>query len=149
VDIRNLLGKADGTHVFTGIYCVSPRFLEWIPAGEKISVIPAFLELAKIGRLGAIVLDDGVWLDLGDRESYLQAHRELNLGPGIHPQARVEAGATVERSIIGAGTVVAAGAVIRDSVLWPGTRVLGDAILESCIVFSSNPVGGPHRNEDL
>jgi NDP-sugar pyrophosphorylase family protein len=149
VDIRNSLGKADGTHVFTGIYCVSPEFLEWIPAGEKISVIPAFLELAKIGKLGAIVLDEGVWLDLGDRESYLQAHRELTLGPAIHPQARVEAGAVVERAIIGAGATVAAGAVIRDSVLWPGAHASGDANLENCIVFSSNAVGGRHQNEDL
>ena len=37
------------------------------------------LELAKSGQLGAITLDEGVWLDLGDRESYLQAHRELEL----------------------------------------------------------------------
>jgi mannose-1-phosphate guanylyltransferase len=149
VDIRNSLGEADGTHVFTGIYCVNPEFLERIPAGEKISVIPAFLELAKIGKLGAIVLDEGVWLDLGDRESYLQAHRELNLSPAIHPQARVEAGAVVERSVIGAGAVVEAGAVVRNSVLWPDARVLGDASLENCIVLSSNAVAGRHQNEDL
>lgn len=149
VDIRNSLGKADGTHVFTGIYCVSPQFLDWIPAGEKISVIPAFLELVKIGQLGAIVLDEGVWLDLGDRDSYLQAHREPDLGPAIHPEARVEAGAIVERSIIGAGATVAAGAVIRDSVLWPGTQASADADLEGCIVFSDKLISGLHRNEDL
>ena len=103
MDIRNLLGKSEGTHVFSGIYCVSPGFLDRIPAGEKISVIPAFLELAEIGQLGAIVLDEGVWLDLGDRESYLQAHRELDLGPAIHPQATVE-GASIERSVDRAGS---------------------------------------------
>lgn len=64
-DIRNLLGKSDGTHVFTGIYCVKKSFLDLLPKDEKISVIPAFLELAKEGKLGAIVLDDGIWLDLG------------------------------------------------------------------------------------
>lgn len=149
MDIRNSLGKADGTHVFTGIYCVSPGFLDWIPAGEKISVIPGFLELARLGQLGAIVLDEGVWLDLGDRESYLQAHRELDLGPAVHPQARVEAGATVERSIIGAGATVAAGAVIRDSVLWPGVQVLNGAILDGCIVFSNDAVVGRHQDADL
>ena len=122
-DIRNLLGNNGGTHVFTGIYCVNPGFLDLIPAGEKISVIPAFLELAKAGQLGAIVLDEGVWLDLGDRESYLQAHRELGLGPAIHPQA-VVAGALIERSVIGPGAVIEAGAVVRDSVVWPGGKVL-------------------------
>lgn len=147
-DIRKLLGKAEGTHVFSGIYCVSPGFLDLIPAGEKISVIPAFLELAKSGQLGAIVLDKGVWLDLGDREAYLKAHRELDLGPAIHPLAMVD-GAIIERSVVGPGSVVEAGAVVRDSVIWQGGRVGGDALLDRCIVFSSEPVGGTHQNDDL
>ncbi|GAA5122866.1 NTP transferase domain-containing protein [Luteolibacter yonseiensis] len=148
-DIRNMLGIAGGTHVFSGIYCVNPDFLELIPAGEKISVIPAFLELAKEGTLGAIILDEGVWLDLGDRESYLQAHRELALAEGIHPEARIGAGAVIERSAIGPGSVVEEGAVIRDSVIWPGARVSGDAVLDRCIVFSDAPVGGSHQDADL
>ncbi len=148
-DIRNALGRAEGTHVFTGIYCVNPDFLDLIPAGEKISVIPAFLELAKSGRLGAIVLDEGVWLDLGDRESYLQAHRELDLAPAVHPQAVVAAGALVERSVVGPGAVIEAGAVVRDSVIWPGGRVGNDAVLDRCIVFSGKMVGGRHQDSDL
>ena len=148
-DIHKLLGRADGTHLFTGIYCVSPEFLNLIPAGEIISVIPAFLELAKLGRLGAIVLDEGVWLDLGDRASYLQAHRELDLGPAIHPQADVETGATVERSVVGPGAVIEPGAVVRDSVIWPGGRVRSDAVLDRCVVFSADPASGCHQDRDL
>jgi mannose-1-phosphate guanylyltransferase len=147
-DIRMLLGKAEGTHLFTGIYCVSPAFLDLIPAAEKISVIPAFLELAKSGRLGAIVLDEGVWLDLGDRESYLQAHRELDLAPAIHPQA-VVTGAVIERSVVGPGAVVESGAVVRDSVIWPGGRVSANAVLDRCIVFSHAAAGKPHQDADL
>jgi NDP-sugar pyrophosphorylase family protein len=127
---------------------VNPGFLDLIPAGEKISVIPAFLELAKSGQLGAIVLDEGVWLDLGDRESYLQAHRELGLGPAVHPQADV-VGALIERSVIGPGAVIEAGAVVRDSVVWPGGKVCGDAVLDRCIVFSGNLASGSHRDKDL
>jgi len=148
-DIHKLLGRTDGTHLFTGIYCVSTALLEMIPAAEKISVIPAFLELAKAGQLGAIVLDEGVWLDLGDRDSYLQAHRELDLGPPIHPQASVEAGAVVERSVVGPGAVIEAGAVVRDSVVWPGGRVGHDAVLDRCIVFSNTPAAGLHQDRDL
>lgn len=147
-DIRMLLGKAEGTHLFTGIYCVSPAFLDLIPAAEKISVIPAFLELAKSGRLGAIVLDEGVWLDLGDRESYLQAHRELDLAPAIHPQA-VVTGAVIERSVVGPGAVVASGAVVRDSVIWPCGRVSANAVLDRCIVFSHAAAGKSHQDADL
>ena len=147
-DIRKRLGVAEGTHVFSGIYCVNPAFLDLIPAGEKISVIPAFLELAKSGQLGAIVLDEGVWLDLGDRESYLQAHLELDLAPAIHPQAMVT-GAVIEHSVVGPGAVVESGAVVRNSVIWPGAYVSANAVLDRCIVFSTTPVGDIHHGADL
>ncbi len=148
-DIRRMLGHTDGSHVFSGIYCVNPSFLDLLPPGEKVSVIPAFLELAKTAQLGAVVLDEGVWLDLGDRESYLQAHHTLDLGPAIHPLADVQAGATIENSVIGPGAVVASGAMIRDSVVWPGARISGGADLYRCIVCSDSPVTGSHRNADL
>ncbi len=148
-DIRKSLGIADGTHVFTGIYCVSPGFLDRIPAGEKISVIPAFLELAQAGELGAITLDEGVWLDLGNRDSYLLAHRELALAPEIHETATVSPSAQVTRSVIGPDAVVEAGAVIRDSVIWAGGRVAADAVLDRCIVFSKNIVTGIYQDADL
>ena len=148
-DIHHKLGRAHGTHVFSGIYCVNPDFLDLIPAGEKISVIPAFLELAKSGQLGAIVLDEGIWLDLGDRASYLQAHRELDLAAKIHPRATIESGAIIERSVIGPDTFIAAGAVVRDSVVWPGGKVAADAVLDRCIVFSEILASGRHQDADL
>ena len=135
-DIRRMLGRADGSHVFSGIYCVNPGFLADLPAGEKVSVIPAFLDLARQGKLGAVVLDEGVWLDLGDRESYLRAHRELNLAAAIHPLAVVESGAVVENSIVGPRAVIRAGAIVRNSVIWPEATVLSDAVLDQCIVCS-------------
>jgi mannose-1-phosphate guanylyltransferase len=128
---------------------VSPAFLDLLPAGEKVSVIPAFLELAKEYRLGAIVLDDGVWLDLGDRAAYLRAHRELNLAPAIHPDAIVEAGAFIERSVVGPAAIVRSGAVLRDTVVWPGCQVSGDAVLDQCVVFSDIPASGKHYGKDL
>lgn len=148
-DIRGRLGRAEGTHVFSGIYCATQELLDRLPAGEKIPVIPAFLELAREGRLGVVVLDEGVWLDLGDRTAYLQAHRELALGPAIHPAAQVAPGARVEHSVIGPGALVRAGAIVRNSVVWPGCEVAGDAVLDDCVVFSGTPAGGARRNEDL
>ncbi len=149
VDIRGMLGKAEGTLGFSGIYCAGPELLELIPPDEPISVIPAFLELAKSGGLGGITLDDGVWLDLGDRESYLRAHRELALGPAIHPLARIAPDADVAGSVVGPGAVVEAGAVVKNSVIWPGGRVAAGADLADCIVCSGNRVAGCHRSQDL
>jgi len=148
-DIRGRLGRAEGTHVFSGVYCAAPELLDRLPPAEKISVIPAFLELARQGRLGVVVLDEGHWLDLGDRRSYLQAHRDLALGPAIHALAVIEEGAVVERSVVGPGAVVRAGAVVRDSVVWAGCEVAGDAVLDECVVYSSSPAAGVHRGEDL
>lgn len=134
VDIREMLGRAPGTHVFSGVYVFSPELLELIPAGEKVSVIPAFLELAKQGRLAAVTLDEGVWFDLGDLPSYLAAHRELGLADAIHAEADISPEAEVSGSVVGARAVVEAGAVVRDSVLWPGVRVGAGAEVVGAVV---------------
>jgi mannose-1-phosphate guanylyltransferase len=90
-----------------------------------------------------------VWLDLGDRDSYLLAHRDLSLAPAVHEMATVAGGAQVIRSIIGPGATIEAGAVVRDSVVWPGGRVKAGAVLDRCIVYSDHPADGAHQNEDL
>jgi mannose-1-phosphate guanylyltransferase len=134
IDIRGKLGRAEGTHVFSGIYCFTPELLGLIPPGEKISVIPAFLELARQGRLGGVVLDEGHWADLGDPAAYLAAHRDLALAAAIHPEAVIDPSAAVERSVIGPRAEIGAGAVVRDSVLWPGAKVGAGEAVESRIV---------------
>lgn len=149
IDVRNNLGVAKGTHVFSGIYCVNADIFDWIPPNEVISVIPAFLELTRRGLLGAALIDEGVWLDLGDRDSYLAAHRDLALAPAIHRDAVVEAGAVVESSVIGPDALICAGASVRNSVIWPGGQVSADAELDDCVVFTHLPVSGPHGQEDL
>lgn len=149
IDLRHALGVAPGTHVFTGIYCLDPCFLDLLPENEVISVIPAFLELAREGRLGAIILDEGDWHDLGDRDAYLDAHSHLALALPVHPKAKVAEGAIIERSVVGPQCVVDSGAVVRDSVLWPGSQVVSGTRLERCIVFSGGIVAGEYNSADL
>jgi NDP-sugar pyrophosphorylase family protein len=146
-DIRRMLGVADGTHGFTGIYCVNPELLARIPGGEIVSVIPAFLECARQGKLGAVVIEEGLWLDLGDRESYLQAHRGLELAPKIHHAAEIHATAAVENSVVGPGARVEAGARLVGCVVWPGAVVRAGADLADCIVATS--ADGCHRGADF
>ncbi|MCU0797880.1 MAG: sugar phosphate nucleotidyltransferase [Akkermansiaceae bacterium] len=122
IDIREMLGRAPGTHVFSGIYVFSPGLLDFIGEG-KVSVIPAFLELTRIGALGAVVLDDGEWFDLGDPESYLAAHRDLDLAEKVHRDALIAPDASILRSTIGPRAEIGAGAVVTDSVVWPGAVV--------------------------
>ena len=149
-DLRSTLTGLPGTHQFTGIYVVEPGFLDLIPAGKKISVIPAFLELAKAGRIGSCVADDCYWHDLGNREAYLAAHAaHPELGEAVHPGARVAEGARVVNSAVGPGAVVEAGAEVANSVLWAGSHVLPGAELEGCVVCSPAPVSGSFRGADF
>jgi len=122
-DIHHMLNRADGSKVFSGIYCVRRNFLRRIPACEKISVIPFFLDLVRAAKLGSVTLDDGAWMDLGDVESYLAAHRELALQEPVHQEAVIGEGAVIENSVIGKGAVIGAGARLLDSVVWPGASV--------------------------
>ena len=146
-DIRRMLDRADGSHGFTGVYCINPEFLKLLPEGEIVSVIPAFLECIQLGQLGAVVIDEGLWLDLGDRESYLRAHRELDLAPKIHPDAIIDPTAKITHSTIGPGARVDAGARLDGCVVWPGAHVRAGADLVECIVATT--ADGSHLGADF
>ena len=154
-DIRKKLGVADGTHQFTGIYCIRPTILEQIPANEKVSIIPAFLELAAQGKLGSFSADDGHWLDLGTREAYLETHgigATLETGqeiPQIHETAEVHPSATLTNSWVGPHCKVGPEVQLTDSLLWPNTQVAAQAKLTNCIVHSAHPVSGEYHGQDL
>jgi len=147
-DIHGKVCGKTGTHQFTGIYVIDAEILDLIPSGEKISVIPAFLELIKRGELGAYhVKGNPRWLDLGTREAYLEA--SFTLRPEISAEAKVSSEATIQNSWIASGCTVEAGATVKNSILWPGTSVLRDAQLTNCIVHSTSPASGVHQNVDL
>ncbi len=162
-DIRNKLGTGnEGTHLFTGIYLVDPAFFEYLTPGKKESVIPIFLQLIEQGqRIGGIVIDEGHWWDLGNRTSYLEAHREIAQMPGfpafapashrlISEEARIAPGSQlIGTNIIGPGATVEAGAVVEDSILWPGAVVASGTKLKNCIVRSGIRAEGVSENADL
>lgn len=152
VDMRHSLGVHPGSHQFTGIYIIEPEILELIPSAEKTSIIPAFLELIKQGKLGAHIADGARWQDLGTREEYLAAHhapcRDTPL-PAIHPQAQIAADAEIDRDscFIGANCVLESGAKLRNTIVWPGATVAADAHLNGCIV--RHYASGTHTDKDL
>lgn len=156
-DIRNMLGTGNiGTHLFTGIYICDSAFHDWLTPGKVESVIPIFLGMIQRGeKLGAVVLDEGDWWDLGSRAAYLEAHQALaasgrHAAPAIHPQAQVSPDAILEGlNIIGPGAVVEAGASLQDCILWPGAHVTGSADLSRCIVRSGICASQRHELSDL
>jgi NDP-sugar pyrophosphorylase family protein len=147
-DIHGKVNGQTGTHQFTGVYVIDAEILDLIPAGEKISIIPAFLELIKQGELGAYhIKGNPRWLDLGTREAYLEA--SFTLTPEIATGANISSQATIANSWVAPDCTVEAGATVNNSILWPGTTVLRDAQLTNCIVHSTSPASGVHQNVDL
>ncbi|MFZ2279362.1 MAG: sugar phosphate nucleotidyltransferase [Prosthecobacter sp.] len=153
-DIRNKLGTGDeGKYLFTGIYACDPAIHDWITPGKVESVIPIFLNMLRSGaKLGAVVIDEGSWWDLGSRTAYLSAHSALNgmYGPAIDPAAQIEAGAVLRGiNVIGAGAVIEAGTQLEDSIVWPGGRVKAGADLKRCIVRSGITAAGSAEDVDF
>ena len=153
-DIRNKLGTGDeGKYLFTGIYACDPAIHDWITPGKVESVIPIFLNMIRAGaKLGAVVIDQGSWWDLGSRTAYLSAHSALNgmYGPAIDPAAQVAAGAVLRGiNVIGAGAVIEDGVQLEDSIVWPGGRVQAGAELKRCIVRSGIMACGSAEDVDF
>ncbi len=153
-DIRNKLGTGDeGTHLFTGIYACSPAIHEWITPGKVESVIPIFLNMIRQRvPVGAVVLDEGQWWDLGSRTAYLSAHSALNgmYGPAIDPAAQIDPAAILRRTnVIGPGAIVESGVQLEDCILWPGARVVTGAKLARCIVRSGITAAATFEDVDF
>jgi NDP-sugar pyrophosphorylase family protein len=162
VDIAGRLGiEAPQRCLFAGIYVVSPKFLCRIPPHTRISVIPLFMEMIKEGaRLGGLVLDEGVWWDLGTRESYLDVHAALarhdhfpasgDWRKPVAATARISPGAVIGGIFAaGPGAEIEAGAQVTDCILWDGARVLSGSVLERCIVTAGRTATGRHTGFDF
>lgn len=153
LDLRNRRGTGHpDLFQFTGIYVVDPAFFRYLPAPGVIEgMVEAWLRALEAGEpLGGFVADDGIWLDLGDRASYLEAHRLVAPPAGwVHPTANVAPGAAVSGTSIAAGCRIGSGAVVRDSVLWPGAEVAPGAHLERCVVMSGHTASGTLQEADV
>lgn len=155
-DIRNKLGTGnDGTHLFTGIYICSPEIHGWLTPGKVESVIPIFLQMIQRGeKLGAVVLDEGYWWDLGSRAAYLAAHLDMSQSPdcppAISPLAQVAEGAILSGlNVIGDHAIIESGAKLENCILWPKAHITADADLKNCIIRSGITASGHHENADL
>jgi len=138
-DMRNLLGHAPGTHQFTGIYCINPEIIDLIPNEKVVSVVPAFIELIRQKKLGAVVLDEGDWFDIGNPDAYRAVHQHLRSTrtDAIHPDATIHSTAQVdaESCIVGPGATISAGAKLTGTIVWPNAKVETNALLNDAIIL--------------
>jgi len=164
VDLRGVLAP-DWPHrfQFTGIYVVSPRFLDHLTPGEIESVVAPMLEVIRAGGgIGGIVIDEGAWSDLGERNAYLDALDGFAAGfpryrageefeaSRIAPDARIGAGARIDAtSSVGSGAIIGEGAVLEASVIWGGGIVAPGARLRRVVVRDGKTASGVLDSVDL
>jgi len=160
---QRLGGSTAPAFLFSGIYILEPDIFPHIPDGEIISIIPILADLIRRGApIGGAVLDQGNWFDLGNRGSYLDAHRHFHRDPQlafktqelwpnpVHPTAKVADSAELRgASCVGAGSVVRENAILEDSIVWEGTEIALDSHLKACIVRDRLKVGGDHAGQDF
>lgn len=154
-DIRGELGSSAPRFLYTGVCVVDPSLLARIPAGEPLSFVPVWLDALRAGeKIAGVVLDDGIWRDIGNIAEYLRIHADLAAGTAKivppatgapwpqwrMPGAAVDGTATLAGwNWLGPDCQVRAGAAVENSVLWagaivePGARVSGSVVREGMI----------------
>jgi len=164
VDLRGVLAP-DWPHryQFTGVYIVSPEFLDYLKPGCIESVVLPLLEVIREGgRVGGVVIDAGEWSDLGERGSYIGALSLMasgfpRYGSGTAPtglrlsdRAEIDDDAEIDAlSSVGHGARVGKGAVLTESVVWPGAVVAAGAKLTRVVVRGGRTAVGDLSDLDL
>jgi mannose-1-phosphate guanylyltransferase len=134
-----------------GTYVLEPRVLDDVQEGVTVSIErETFPGLIARGEPVYSFVWPGYWRDVGTPDAYLQAHLDaldgliggaaydrplLGEGARVHPdalvgpltvlgpEASVEAGARVDRSVLHRGAQVGEGAVVEGSILGPESEV--------------------------
>lgn len=130
-----------------GMYVLEPEILERIAGGRRVSIEREIFPAIVAERGLWAVHCDAYWIDIGTPATYVQA--QLDLIDGVRgtallaesPEAGVDGGAEVERSVVMAAATVAAGAVVRDSIVMGGAEIAAGAIVDGSIIGPRARVG--------
>jgi NDP-sugar pyrophosphorylase family protein len=161
--------EAPTNEVNAGTYLLEPAILDLIPEGRMVSIERETFPLVVAGSrpLYAYTTDD-YWIDLGNPEAYMRAHRNvfdgampLGIGGGVEgpgskdipavtctapayigKAVQIEAGAIVgPYTVLGDGCSIGAGASVRNSILWDAVSVEDGAYIDGAIIASRARIG--------
>lgn len=151
-------GQVFSDTINTGIYVVEPWVLDFVPEGTPFDfssdLFPLLMEQGH-ALYGCVV--DGYWCDVGSRETYMQAHRDVLNGdamvfvPGVVAReglwigegAKIDPEATLgNHVVIGANVNVRRGAVIGDYTVIDDNCVIGtDTRVSHSVLWTDTFVG--------
>ncbi len=142
--------------MFTGIQIMEPDIFSRIPenkfCGTTEDVFPGMIqdELPVYG-----FLHKGYWIDMGTRETYIQAQKDILDGkvtlktassrnperalvvPPVHIGKDCEISQDAQvgpYAVLGDGCRIRSGAIVENSILWPGATVGGGVTLKNSII---------------
>jgi len=110
---------------FLGIQILGAKLREALPTEGCLVGDVAMPLLEANGRIASFIFD-AEWDDIGDAPGLLRANlswlERCGLSAWVGPAARVDAGATVVSSVVGAGAVVEGQGELRDCVVFAGGK---------------------------
>ena len=133
-NFRSKRAGTPGTFTFCGLQLVNPKLLDreagFLPKEPEFGTVVAAYEraLAAGWRVAGVEVPDSYWADIGTPAQYLQCHRELKGDSdfsAVHPQARVQPGAKILNSVVGARARVGSKALIENAVVAADSVVNG------------------------
>jgi len=150
---------------YTGIQVVSPRLLDRMPPDAYVDLIDVYRQALAAGeRLGALVVTDHVWEDIGTPAAYLDIHRRLLSGqlpswrryfpaltdPYLGAEVQIEAGVGFGGGVcLGPGVKLGGGVHLKNSVIWANASISPGVSLIDCIVGRGVRVTRSARGECL
>lgn len=127
--------------LYPGVMVVSREVLASLPVEPGGIPEKLWQPAMERGRLGGVVVT-GHWREVGTPAAYLEAVlKRLGERGWVSPDARVAPGATVGRSMIGAGAAVDDGAVVAESIVAEGATVGSGARIIRSVVVGGVEVG--------
>ena len=114
--------------LFTGIHVLSPKVCASIPIAFCDTIHDIYPPLIEAGTVHAHLDRDSRWWEFSTVERYFELHqRAAALGMGdpvsLSPGARIDQGASVQRSILWEDAAVQANARVDDCVLGAGVQI--------------------------
>lgn len=142
--------EAPSRQVNAGAYVLEPEVLDRVPPGRAVSIErEVFPQLVAAGALHGFPFE-GMWIDCGTPESYLEAHRLLLRRQGVPylagPETRFEdAAPRVDETFLASRCRIGSGVVLERTVLHDDVRVDSDVQLVRSIVGAGAHIGAGAR----